>query len=696
MRTPTVPRQIEFAAAIFLGAFLLFQVQPLLGKYILPWFGGSPAVWTVCLLFFQAVLFLGYAYAHATVRFWGPRPQVALHVALLVVAVGLLPIAPAACWKQPVEGNPSAYILWLLTACVGLPYFLLSSTSPLLQAWFSRVHPQQSPYRLYALSNFGSLLALVSYPFVVEPALNVQRQTLIWSWSFVAFAWLSGWAAWRVFRQPAGGVGGSTAPIAADAVSAVRPTWRTFGLWFALAMCPSVMLLATTDQLCVDVAVVPFLWVLPLTLYLVSFILCFHSPRWRQRIYWATAWAMAVSLAVPVMALGRNLQGNLPMAGQIAVYAFLLLCGAMVCHGELARLQPAPAYLTSFYLVLAAGGMAGGLFVALLAPLLFPQRVELSLAMVGCTVLVLWVLIRDPASRLYRGRPRWAWIGLALGLVLQTGALAIHYQSTVKGVEVIRRNFYGVLQIRPLMVLSEEPEMLYQLVHGQTLHGAQFAKVEKFRQPTSYYGPESGVGLVLHEHQRPLRVGAIGLGVGTVAAYGQEGDYFRFYEINPDVIDLAEHFFQYLPKCRARVEVILGDARLRLEQEPAQAFDVLVVDAFSSDAIPVHLLTQEAFEIYWKHLRPDGVLAVHISNRHLDLRPVVTAHASQDGIQLLSVRSVGQAPRGTRDALWCLLSREPTRLQGLAKRDSILPPERREVLWTDDRNSLFDVLIWNH
>ncbi len=618
-----------------------------------------------------------------------------MHVALLVVAVGLLPIAPAAAWKQPVEGNPSGYILLLLTACVGLPYFLLSSTSPLLQAWFSRAHPQQSPYRLYALSNLGSLLALVSYPFVVEPALSVQQQTQVWSWSFVAFALVSSWAAWRMFRQPSGHDFVSTVRTSAGELTVARPTWRTFCLWFSLAMCPSVMLLATTDQLCIDVAVVPFLWVLPLTLYLVSFILCFHSPRWRHRIYWATGWAMAVSLAIPVIALGRSHQESLPMAGQIAVYASLLLCGSMVCHGELARLQPVPAYLTSFYLVLAAGGMAGGLFVALLAPVLFPQRVELSLAMVGCTALLLLVLFRDPSSALYRGRPRWVWLGLALGLVLQTATLTIHHQTTLKGVEVVRRNFYGVLQIRPLMVTSEEPEILYQLVHGQTLHGAQFAKVEKFNQPTSYYGPESGVGMLLQEHRRPLRVGVIGLGVGTVAAYGKPGDRFRFYEINPDVIDLAEHFFQYLPKCQAQVEVILGDARLSLEQESSQALDVLVVDAFSSDAIPVHLLTQEAFTIFWKHLRPDGILAVHISNRHLDLRPVVTAHANRGGISLLSVRSKGNSQRGTSDALWCLLSREPTRLQSFANRDSILPPEQREVLWTDDRNSLFDVLIWN-
>ena len=685
---------VAFAAAIFAGAFLLFQVQPLLGKYILPWFGGSPAVWTVCMLFFQAALFLGYAYAHAMVRFLGLKGQVAVHLALLVAAILLLPIAPEASWRLNAGSNPSWRILLLLTTCVGLPYFLLSATSPLLQSWFSRACPQQSPYRLYALSNFGSLLALVSYPFVVEPALNVQRQTDLWSWAFVVFALLTSWAAWRAVRRAneASAVG----PPPAVAANAARPGYRRIGLWFALAMCPSVLLLATTDQLCVEVAVVPFLWVLPLTLYLLSFILCFHSLRWCPRSHWALVWGIATALVIQLMIQGETAGRSLPMGLQIGVYGLLLMAGSMVCHGELVRLQPAPAYLTTFYLTMSAGGVAGGILVGLVAPLLFLVRVELPLAITGGTLLVLLLFFRDPDSRLYRGRQRTAWLALAGGVLALSLALGHSVYGSLSGAEILRRNFYGVLAVKQTRTEGAEPDGLYQLVHGCILHGSQFVSSQKRNQPTSYYGPESGVGLLLREHTAARKVGTIGLGVGTLAAYGQAGDSFRFYEINPDVVELAERFFHYLPHCRARVEVLLGDARLCLEQEPPQDFDLLVLDAFSGDAIPVHLLTREAFAIYWKHLRPDGILAVHISNRHLDLRPVVNAHTQRDGLHMLSVRSKGNSQHATQDALWCLLSRQSDRLPSLASHASVLPPEQREVVWTDNRNSLFDVLIWSH
>lgn len=733
MKPPRILRNIEFASAIFAGAFLLFQVQPLLGKYILPWFGGTPAVWTVCLLFFQSLLFFGYAYAHASVRFLGWKAQLAVHLTLLVVASLLLPITPDTSWNANPSLSPAFQILGLLLTCVGLPYFLLAATSPLLQAWFSRAHPGAVPYGFYALSNLGSLVALLSYPVLVEPALDVERQAQVWSWLFRIFAVLCGWCAWRVFRQvPSGELAAATGTheLAAAAAelrcavsegepeaerspdqrrrsaspgwsscdsevwSAHKPTWSTVSMWFLLALVPSTLLLAVTDQICTDVAVVPFLWVLPLTLYLISFILCFHSPRWRPRVPWALGWLAMLSVGIHVMHASLGVQSSLPILGQLAAYSGLMFVGAMVCHGELARMLPAPAHLTAFYLTLAAGGGAGGLFVGLLAPLIFPQRVELSLATLGCSVLLLVVFFRDRSSRLHHGRIWWGWAGLLTGLALQTVALVLLFKMSLTGVQVLRRNFYGVLQVKMRDLPGPNQEQVCILMNGVTMHGSQFVNTAKFLQPTTYYGPESGVGLVLRHHgpASERRIGVVGLGVGTVAAYGRPTDTFRFYEINPDVIDLAQEWFQYLANSPARVEIVAGDARVRLEHEPPQRFDILVLDAFSSDAIPVHLLTLEAFQVYQKHLKRDGILAVHVSNVHLDLRPVVAASATRCGLKMVSVYSERQPPLGIGNALWCLLSLEQTSLDLESVRQAEFPPVEREVLWTDRRNSLFEVL----
>lgn len=679
----------SFALTVFLGALLLFQIQPLISKFILPWFGGSPGVWTVCMLFFQTMLLLGYAYAHATTRLLTLRGQAGLHLGLLLLAVAMLPITPAGDWKPTGSEDPTWHIVLLLTACIGLPYGLLSATGPLLQSWFTRIPGSGSPYRLYALSNLGSLIALVSYPFVLEPTVGAAGQTVLWSWLFAAFSIACGGCIWLVVaRSPQSPEG------AAVRASGNSPGWRVIGMWFALAMVPSVMLLASTNQICTDVAVVPFLWILPLTLYLLSFILCFHSSRWCPRPVWSVAWAVAVAIALPAMYWGRGVTSSLSIPAQLAAFSWLLFACAMLCHGELVRRKPDPSHLTSFYLTLAAGGAAGGFFVGVIAPLVFPAYVELSLAIAGCTALFLVVYFRDPGTWLYRGRPRWAWTLLLAASLGVGGVLIGLFQQSLAGVHAIYRNFYGVLQVKLQMDSRGPAEWNWQLIHGRTMHGMQYVEEDKRDWATSYYGPESGIGIVLQTHRagQPRRIGVVGLGVGTLAAYGQPRDVLRFYEINPASIRLAERAFSYLHHSRARTEIVLGDARIRLDQEPPQVFDVLVLDAFSSDAIPIHLLTREAFHVYLRHLKPGGVLAVHISNYHLDLRPVVAGHARHFGLNEATIYSPGDRDRGTRTAQWCLLAADPKTLEiPELQRDKSLPPARW-IDWSDDKNSLFDVL----
>jgi len=694
MQPRTTSFAVVFAVTVFLSAFLLFQVQPLIGKYILPWFGGSPTVWTVCMLFFQTLLFGGYAYAHLTTHFVPLRPQAILHVGLLVVAVCLLPITPGEDWRPTDAGDPTWRIVVLLGVCIGLPYFILSSTGPLLQAWFSRAYPDRSPYRLYALSNLGSLIALISYPFAFDLKFGADQQTVIWSCVFGGFALCCGACVWQTWRIGAGEGSGRQRVSNDLGTGTTRPTWSDGAMWFALAMVPSVMLLATTNRICMDLAVVPFLWVLPLTLYLFSFILCFHSRRWCPRTWWSIAWAVLLAITVPVMFKGQGATTAVSVPLQIAVYSTLLFCCAMVCHGELVRLKPHPAYLTSFYLTMAAGGAAGGIFVGIAAPLIFPTYVELSLAMTGCTALMLFVFFRDRSWVLHGGRPRWAWLSLLGGALTLVVALVFLFYRTLVGVEAIHRNFYGVTRVKLKPIDAAENDYVCQLIHGRTLHGQQFTRQDKILLPTTYYGEKSGVGLVLRNHRsgRSKRVGVVGLGVGTLSVYAGKGDYFRFYEINPAVIELANSFFAYLSQCSPEPVVVPGDARISLDNEPPQEFDVLVLDAFASDAIPIHLITREAFDIYLQHLKPDGVLAVHVSNVHVDLRPVLAAHAEHFHLEMVTTNSPADRQAGTSRAVWTLLSPEAATLRIEAIQKARVERERRTVLWTDRRNSLFEVL----
>ena len=958
----------RYAVTIFVSAFLLFQVQPLIGRFILPWFGGGPSIWTSCMLFFQILLLGGYLYAHLISVKLKSRTQVLTHLSLLAISLVFLPISPSDSWKPVADQSPLLQILLLLLATVGGPYFMLSSTGPLMQKWFSQSSPGQSPWRLYALSNIGSLLALLSYPFVFEPWLALRQQ--VWSWSVVygAYVVLATWCGIRYLQHQriaatnsfstAESMDSAPASSADDARTIrPRPGMGTMLLWLGLAACSSAMLLATTNQLCIDVATVPFLWVLPLSLYLISFIICFDSPQWYDR----RAYGLLLLACTPVACWVINEGADVNISKQVTIYATILFACCMTCHGELVSCKPHAQYLTLFYVLISAGGALGGVFVAIVAPYTFHGYWEYHIGLVACCAVT---LIAWCAQRIWLNTPSaafWIWavitaVNVALGAwflylpledtidatdetivfgvfgliqfigLIVTGALerrwnwliavwsvlsavlcawfigygtwqfpgmmsksiyislastaicspivagillmlsrsltkasvrfcalgaiyvvaaglcgwlfvmkgmelhwsfgwrsenilltllaivvvapfiaavrlflfgfsheqsirlyglgtisvittsvcgilmraewlpewvGISFASTtgaavlmewsadgfrgkertslgfwfwvpaitlilflsnrlaviVKSENVVdddkqtvytSRNFYGVLRVQKES--SEEDEDFiapkYSLTHGQIRHGFQFIDEYWKTQPTTYYGRESGVGIAIQmsrERQmkgdtRPLRVGVVGLGTGTIAAYGEKGDTFRFYDINPDVVALSEKFFTYLHDSPARTEVVIGDARIMMEREIAagqiQQFDVLAIDAFSSDAIPVHLLTSECGDIYRQHLKPGGILAVHISNRFLDLNPVSRGLAEHLGWNAYQIENSKDDLTGVFSSTWILLTSDKELGGDAAFQKSVTPWKEDEKIlhWTDDYSGLWQVL----
>jgi hypothetical protein len=811
---------LPFALSIFVGAFLLFQVQPLIGKYILPWFGGTPGVWTTCLLFFQVALLAGYAYAHWSTSRLKPRSQAILHGILMVASLALLPIIPSDSWKEQVSGDPTLRVLLLLSATIGLPYVVLSATGPLMQQWFSQVRPGVSPYRLYALSNVGSLLALLSFPAFFEVQFTRVQLAVIWSLGLGLFVFLAGICAWVIWRNaPSGTTPASSTPVDPTETAV---SWQDRLLWFALPAVATALLLATTNKLTQEVAVIPFLWVAPLALYLCSFIVAFDHSRWYERGPYSAFLILAVGTVVYLLEARSAARFTLQIIG----YCGTLFLGCMVCHGELYRLRPPTRLLTSYYLSISAGGALGGLLVAVVAPLVFSDYRDLQLGWwvlifalgalafrhrsldvtagtaigaIGVTLLVPWLRSQERGSlgfwqeitRFYEDYGWWVGIGFAVflacsveyhfrrwvrytlvpigGLLFisiviaavrsvtegspgfaveleaiyteyrwwivagafafvgatvnfdrtrfllewrpRVGAFVVIVGALVGAIMLIEmrdrfsagfahrsRNFYGTLKVYDYY--PDDPDRYYLLVHGATTHGMQFLDEERALMPTSYYGRTSGVSLALTESpkQENRHIGVVGLGTGTMAAHGRAGDRVRFYDINTAVEDLAWNLFSYLPRTPAEVEVVIGDARISLEHELAtgggQEFDLLVLDAFSSDAIPVHLLTREAFDTYLAHMAPDGVIAVHISNRYLDLQPVVEAIADEIGYEAITISDNTPDPgwwlyRST----WVLVTRNPAVISSPAivdVRES--RSERNPVLWTDDYASLYSIL----
>ncbi len=674
-----------FVVTVFLGALLIFQVQPILGRYILPWFGGSPGVWTACLLFFQAALLGGYAYAHLVATRLKPRAQGIVHLAMLGASLLVLPISPdEGAWKVAVEGDPTWRILALLTVSAGLPYITLSATAPLVQRWFHRRYPTREAYRLYAVSNAGSLLALVSYPILVEPLLRVEAQTAMWSWGYALFACVCGWVAFR----------GSTVPeIGASDPQAGTVSGSRKALWLALATVGSAMLVATTNQMSQEVAVVPFLWVVPLIFYLLSFILCFESDRWYRR----TVFSFLLAVAAPAAAIAMAAGGLLPIEAQILIYTGALFIGCMVCHGELAHMRPPPTEATGFYLYVAAGGALGGAFVAVAAPHLFPDYWEYPISFAACCLLLMHAWWRSG----WRPNPQQPQTFIAPPPALAVALLTLVYGLSAMGSTGARetmRGFYGVLRL----VEGEDSAGKYlALTHGRTEHGTEYLAGAKSEQPTTYFGPGTGAALAIERDPKrlagePLRIGVIGLGAGTLAAYGMPGDQIVFYEINSQVAEVANRDFHYLSGSEADTAVILGDARIRLEAELDQgtrpSYDILLIDAFSSGAIPIHLLTAEAAETYAQRITEDGVLAFHITNRFLDLTPVINGLAEHLGMQAVRVSSPGNEV-GADAATWMILTRNPEFLDDPVVRQAADKNVTDKALnWSDAYSGLWQAL----
>lgn len=678
-----------YAVTIFLSAFLLFQVQPIIAKILLPWFGGSAAVWTTCLLFFQVVLLLGYLYAHESIRYLPPKVQSLLHVALLALSVLFLRVIPKESWKPQGTEEPTLRLLILLAVTIGLPYFLLSTTGPLLQAWYAARGSADGgakpfPYRLYSLSNLGSLLALVSYPVVVEPRFTLHQQSLVWSLGYGGFVLCCGILALQSRRASWAHGQGEGTP-SSEGVG-TPPSGRLHLFWLTLSACSCTLLLAISNHITQNIAPVPFLWVLPLTLYLLSFILCFAEKggQWTK---------LFLPLAAPVIGAMTYALSVYNMDVKLLIPLFtggLFVC-CMICHGELARSKPHPRYLTSFYLMISLGGAMGGIFVGLLAPHLFRGDYELHFGMALCAVLTLNIIYRTLSL------PRGDSTGLILtGLTMAAILfLAIQMHQSISAHRLMIRNFYGVLKVREPSVPDSYRTMRI-LYNGTILHGTQFLHPIRRTTPTTYYGPNSGAGLAIRVSRAhsPIRVGLIGLGVGTLASFGRHGDIYRFYEINPLVVQLARQEFTFLRDTKSKVEVVLGDARLSLEREPKQNFDVIVVDAFSGDSIPVHLLTREAFALYFRHLKASGVLAVHISNRYLDLKPVVGRAAEALGKEAVVVNSKDDIKDYIFSAEWVLVTGHRRFLENplIKKAGKRFNVPKGFRIWTDDYSSLYRIL----
>jgi SAM-dependent methyltransferase len=681
--------RLLYPLTVALGAFLLFLLEPLFAKMILPRFGGSAAVWSTCLVFFQSALLLGYYYADVLTRRLAATKQASTHIALLVVSFALLPIAPHAVLTSSSSYHPAFHILVLLTVSIGLPFVLLSATSPLIQAWKSRTGA--AAYHLFAISNFASFIALLSFPFVVEPRLSSHRQAQLWSALYTAFVVLCSLTAWmsRSERADAESIASAVENEVAQTSDALPLTDslsapHNWILWLALSACGSVLLLATTNHLTEDVAPVPLLWVLPLALYLLTFTLAFA----RRSLY--SRWLMVRLLAVLLGSLGYAIYDpSFTESVQVAAPLFclgLFVC-CLFCHGELARLRPAPERLTTFYLVVAAGGALGAIFVGLIAPVLFSATYEYPLALCF-TALAAAAVLWDIG---WMSRAFWT-----VGTAALVAVLAYHVHAYERNSILVVRNFYGSLRVQLHNDWLKRP--YHTLYHGQIEHGAQYLNPPKNAEPTTYYARNSGVGIALDFFKQPSRhIGVIGLGAGTIAAYAQRGDQLRYYEINPLILKIANNQFSYLTNAitnGADVAVRIGDARLSLAADESERFDVLAIDAFSGDAIPVHLLTREAVALYLQRLKPNGILAIHTSNTYLDLNPVVKLLADDAGVESRLISNSDDERKLIDAADWVLLTRNQDFLLKLDEsvlQDSIdMPPKLR--LWTDDYNNLFQIL----
>ncbi len=679
---------VLFAATVFTSAFLLFLVQPIIAKQILPWFGGNASVWTVCLVFFQLVLLGGYAYADALVRRCAPRTQAIVHTGLLAASLAFLPILASENWKPAPDTEPTARILLLLAMTIGLPYFLLSTTGPLVQAWFARRFPTGTVYRLFALSNLASLAALIAYPPLIEPATSLQTQSYAWSALYILFAVLCACSAWAATGKSVS-FSQDLKPESEEKTQTPKPS--DYALWLALSALGSLMLLAVTSHITQNVASVPFVWIVPLVLYLLSFILVFDVGGARAKSGWyARTWGLPALFALMLgmsWFLYENL-GVMDVRYSIALYSAGLFAACMFCHGELAAMRPAPRYLTRFYLMISIGGAAGGLFVGLVAPRIFTIFVELPIALVACGALAALLTWRSARNKIQFLAP--------VAALAVTATVAWHGYKYVEYIHgnaiVMTRNFYGTLRVKEHERSGDE-HTTRALVHGVINHGWQYTDPALRTQPISYFGPSSGIARALdYYHQGPRRVGVIGLGVGVFTAWGKQGDSFRIYELDPDVVTIAREQFWYLSDSKAKIEVITGDGRLNMERDAPQAFNLISVDAFSSGSIPIHLLTREALQAYRRHLAPGGVVVYNVTNRFVNLAPVLKLVAEAEGMKALLINDSPSEEKYSGTA-YVLVTDNAKLLADKRFEDADeIVPIAGLTAWTDGFNNLFKVV----
>lgn len=735
---------ILFGATIFVGASLLFLVQPMFARMALPLLGGAPAVWNTAMVFYQAALLVGYAYAHVSTRRLGVRRQAGLHLLILLLPLLVLPIALPAGWAPPGDTSPIPWLLGLLAVAVGLPFFAVSATSPVLQAWFVATghRAARDPYVLYAASNVGSMLALLAYPLVVERLLPLPAQSRLWAWGYGTLLLLVASCALSLWRARAGTGDPTTAPPdgrerAGTDAPAVAPLGAgRCARWVILAAVPSSLMLSVTTYLSTDIAAIPLLWIVPLALYLLTFALVFG----RRRIVPHRLWVDLLPVALLPLVLVLVARANEPLVLVIGTHLAVFFVAAMVCHGELAQDRPDPRHLTAFYLWMAVGGVVGGAFTALVAPRVFRDIVEyplvlvllpllparapaawsgtrrqvldvaLPLALGGVTVGLIRGLERVSAGpeaigpaigvvtllclTFFRRPVRFA---LGLAALLVAGSVHRGEEGTVLYAE---RSFFGVSRV------TRPPSGAYHmLLHGTTLHGMQARAPARRRDLLTYYhrsGPLGQVFPALHAAGPRRAVAVVGLGAGSIACYGEPDQRWTFYEIDPTVLRIATdpRFFTLLRDCGPKPFVILGDARLTIARAPDAAYDLIVLDAYSSDAPPLHLITLDAFQLYLTKLAPGGVLLVNISNRHLVLEPVVGAIARAAGLvaRTRSDSHIDAQERlaGKVESQWVVLARRGEHLGALNDDPRWRPPAAPPDVapWTDNFASLLTAFRW--
>lgn len=715
-----------FTATLFTSAFLLFLVEPMIARMVLPLLGGAPAVWNTCVVFFQAVMLAGYAYAHGATGWLGVRRQSMAQAVLVLLPVFVLPFAAAKATAPPADASPVAWLLLVLLGSVGLPFFVLSTTATLLQKWFSQTnhHLARDPYFLYVASNVGSLLALLAYPLIVEPRLTLEQQGRLWTGGYVLYIILSVTCATMVWRS-------RTHAREETQERSARPAWRERAQWIGWAFVPSSLMLGVTSYLSTDIASVPLLWIVPLALYLITFIIAFG----RGSVTATSIARRALPLLMIPMTLVMVATVGLPLNIAIALHLLTFVAAGVLCHGALAASRPKADHLTEFYLWVALGGMLGGLFNSLIAPVTFTGIAEYPIALLAAcllgpqvarraskldrqaftiglplligvltVVIVVWAnktgmpaktflaLMAVPALLAFRLSRRPIPFTAGLALMLLSGQISNHRWGAV---EYAERTFFGVYRVRV------DPVGGYRfLLHGTTLHGVQRLDAARRREPVAYYHRSGPVGQALQELPAAARqqVAVIGLGTGGLATYARPGQQWVFYEIDPAVERIARdsRYFTYLADCGEACRVVLGDARLSIAHEDEQVFDVLIIDAFSSDAIPMHLMTTEAFGLYLSRLKPDGTIVFHISNRHLELAPVLTRLARAHG--LVALRR-GDPPTttvtdGKIPSEWMVMARTRDQLGPLGRDPKWQTPatSASTPLWTDDFSNILSVL----